>query len=131
MHHIMGVGVAQRIGHFARDGDGLLQGELALAIQPVAQGLPLHVRHGVKEQARTCAVLRRDLTRIEQAEDVGMLQGGAGGDLAQKALTAQSSPEFGPQHLQRDSALMLEVLREVHSRHPAAAELALDPVTIA
>ena len=47
-------------------------------------------------------------------------------DLAQEPLGAQRRGELGAEHLERDLAVVLEVVREVDGRHAAAAELALD-----
>ena len=49
-------------------------------------------------------------------------------DLPQEALGAEAGREIRMQHLDRDSAIVLAVLGEVHGRHAAAAELAIDRV---
>ena len=51
-------------------------------------------------------------------------------DLAQKARGAQLAHEVGAQHLERDEPVMLAVAREIHGRHAAATELALDLVAV-
>ena len=60
-----------------------------------------------------------------------MLQSGARRDLTKKPVHAKGGSQLGPQHLQRDSPMMLEVLRQVDGRHPAPAKLALNQETIA
>ena len=47
-------------------------------------------------------------------------------DLAQEPLGAERGGELRAQHLDRDVAVVLEVVREVDGGHAAAPELALD-----
>ena len=61
---------------------------------------------------------------------MGVLQAGGGLDLALEALGAEGRAQLGPQDLQRDPAVVLQVFGEVDRGHPAAAELALDPVAL-
>ena len=51
-------------------------------------------------------------------------------DLAQEALGAERGGELGAQDLDRDLAVVPEVLGEVDRGHAARAELALDPVAV-
>ena len=97
--------------------------ELHLPGEPRAERLPLDVGHGVVEQPGGFA-------RVMEREDVGVLQPGGGLDLALEALGAEGGAELGPQDLQRDPPAVLEVFGEVDRGHPAAAELALDPVAL-
>ena len=59
-----------------------------------------------------------------------MLQVRDGLDLGEEALGADHGGQLGPQHLDRDLAVVLEVLGEVHRGHAAGAELALDAVAV-
>src|SRR5665213_3513643 len=59
-----------------------------------------------------------------------MLQIGCELDLLQKPLGAEHRGQFSVQHLDRDLAVMLEILGEVYGRHATRAELALDAVAI-
>src|SRR5207249_9635502 len=52
-------------------------------------------------------------------------------DFAQEALAAERHGDFGAQRLEREEALVLRVAREVDCRHAAAAQLAIDDVSIA
>ena len=60
-----------------------------------------------------------------------MLEPGREPDLALEPLRAERRRELGMQDLERDQAVVLEVAREVDGGHPAAAELALEGVTVA
>ena len=59
-----------------------------------------------------------------------MLQIGGRLDLGEEALAADHRGELGPQHLDRDVAVVPEVVREVDGGHAARAELALDAVAV-
>ena len=51
-------------------------------------------------------------------------------DLPQEPSGAERGGELGPQHLDRDLAVVLEVLGEIDGGHAALAELALDAVAV-
>jgi hypothetical protein len=46
-------------------------------------------------------------------------------------LTPVWVSEFGLENLGRDRPVVLEILRQIAGRHPAAAEFAFDPVAVA
>src|SRR5437667_11016450 len=69
------------------------------------------------------------LPRIDQCQDVRVLELRREADLSKEPLGAQHCGELRAQHLERDGAIVFEVAREVHRGHPTAAELALDRVT--
>jgi hypothetical protein len=105
------------------DLDRLFNAELLLALQHLSQRLALDVGHDVVEE-------RVGLARIVQRQDVGMLQVGGDLDLGQEALGPDHGRQLGLEHLQRHLALVLHVLRQEDSGHPALAELALDDVAV-
>ena len=121
VHHALGMGEGERVGDLDQDADRLVHGELALAGQAVAQALPLHVGHHVIEEAL-------GLAGVEQRQDVRVLEPGGDADLAGEPLGAQGGGELGAEHLDRDLAIVLEVISQEHGRHAALAELALDAV---
>src|ERR1700675_4371297 len=47
-------------------------------------------------------------------------------DLAQKSLGPYGLRQSGMEHLERDDAVVLGILRETDRRHPTATELAVD-----
>ena len=59
-----------------------------------------------------------------------MLEPGGEPDLALEPLGAERGGELRVQHLERDRAVVPEVVREVDRRHAAAAELALEPIAV-
>ena len=48
----------------------------------------------------------------------------------QEPLAADHRGQLGTQDLQRDPAVVLDVLGEIDRSHPARAELTLDPVAV-
>ena len=59
-----------------------------------------------------------------------MLEPGGDLDLAMEPLGAQRGGEFLAQHLQRDLAVVLQVLGEIDRGHPARTQLPLDRVAV-
>ena len=59
-----------------------------------------------------------------------MLQVRRDPDLGEEPLGAQHGAQLGIEHLERDVAIVLQVLREVDGGHAAGADLALDPVAV-
>ena len=59
-----------------------------------------------------------------------MLQPGGEADLALEAVGAERGGELGEEDLERDGAVVAEVVGEVDDGHAAAAELALDGVAV-
>ena len=51
-------------------------------------------------------------------------------DLGEKALITEDGAELGPQHLEGDLAVVLEVGGQIDGRHPAGAQRAFDAVAI-
>ena len=59
-----------------------------------------------------------------------MVQVGGGRDLAEKPLGPEGEDQRGADHLYRDFAFVLDVVREIDRGHPARAELAVDAVAV-
>ena len=57
-----------------------------------------------------------------------MGEAGGEGDLPEEPLAAEYRRELGPQDLEGDPAVMLEILGKIHRRHAPAPELALERV---
>lgn len=123
MDHTVAVGVVQRIGHFAGNADGVVHRELTLTLQSCAQRLARDHGHHIVEEAV-------GLSRIEQRQNMGVLESRRGSDLGEKAFGAQHGAEVVVEHLDGHVARMAEVLGEIDRGHAALAELALDAVAI-
>jgi hypothetical protein len=118
---LAGVGVRQRVRHLARDPERVVERQLRLAAEPVAQRGAVHEGHDVVEEA-----VRG--TGVVEGKDVGMLELGRDADLAEEALGSDGSRDIGREDLHGDGSAVLAIVRQVHARHPAPADLALDLV---
>ena len=121
--HAPGVCGGERIGHVAEDANCFRHGELTLLRQLLPERQPLDVRHDVVEEA-----LR--LSRVVHRQDVGVLEVGGNPDLLQKPLGPQRGGQLGSEHLERDLALVPEVVREVNRGHPALAQFTVEAVAV-
>jgi len=117
------VRVGERVGHLATDLERVLERQLLLTLQPVAQGLPFDEGHDVEERAV-------GLAGVEQRKDVRMGELRRDLDLAQEPVRTHRGGQFGAQDLERDVAVVSEIFGEVDRGHPALAQLALDGVAV-
>src|SRR5712691_8231576 len=70
----------------------------------------------------------RPLPRIDERQDVRVLELCRETDLAQEPLGAEDGGKLGAEHLDRDQAVVLHIASEIDRGHPAAAEFARDCV---
>jgi hypothetical protein len=92
MDHALAVDVVQRVCDLVGNRQRLIDWELFLAVETVAQRLAVHKGHDVIQQPTTRAVARvPGGAGVEQREDVRVAQARGDLDLAQKAV----SPERG------------------------------------
>jgi hypothetical protein len=113
------VRVGESFGNIPCDLDRVIDGELALTRQALAQRFSLEVGHYVVKQSIS-------LTGIMQRQDVRVREPGGGGDFAKEPLDAHGRGQFGVQHLQGNVAAVLHVTGEIHRRHAAPAEFTFD-----
>ena len=121
------VGVVERFAGLPHQAQRLRDGKRALAGEPLAQGLALHVRHDVERTGRRLV----GGAGVEQGKDVGVLEPRQDLDLEQEALGGFAGDDLRAQDLDRDGAVVLAVARQIHHRHPAPAQLSVDCVAIA
>ena len=121
MDDVARVRVVERRRDLPRDGDGVVDREIALAVEPVAERLALEEGHDVEQLAVGVA-------RVEQRDDVRMAEPRGDLDLAQEALGPDGVGELGLEELDGDLATVAQVVGEIDGRHPAAADHALDAV---
>jgi len=127
LHVAMDESLAMRVvechAHVTRDPDRLREWHPPLALQSLAQRAVRHVRGHIVE----CAV---GLAGVDERQDVGMGEARRDLDLPQEPLGADRSRELAPEHLDRDFAVVLLVLREVDGRHAAPTELAVNGIAV-
>jgi len=121
MHDALAMRVIERSRDLLCDANRLGDRQLLLARQARAQRLAAHIRDDVEEEVIGGA-------GIDQREDVRMVEPGGNGDLTEKPLRAERSGELLTQDLDRYRPVVPLIVREIHRRHPAAAELPLDAV---
>jgi hypothetical protein len=111
------------VGDLARNPQRVGDRQLPFALESCTQRLALDERHHIEQ-------LPLEASRIEQRQDVRVLQRRRELDLLQESIGAEHGGEFGVQQLERDLTAMPNVLRQVDGRHAARAELALDAVAV-
>ena len=114
------------VGDLQGEPDGVVEGELLLPVDPRPQRLALDVGHDVVEDAGAVG----ELSRVEERQDVGMMEVGRDVDLAEEPLGAEAGRQLRPEDLQGHGPVVPEVFGQEDRRHAAAAELALDAVPI-
>ena len=117
----LAMGVIERARDLRRDAHRVGDRQLLLPRDPLPQRLAVHERHDVEEQAIGVA-------GVMQRQDVRMLQVGGGLDLLEEPVGAHQGGEVRVQHLDRDLAIVLEVVGQIDRGHPAGTQLALDAV---
>jgi len=123
MHETISVRVIQSGADLVRDAERVVDRQLLLAIEPVAERSAGDIWRHVPERAVGFA-------GIDQRNDVRMRQLRGNSDLAQESLGADRSPKLLLQDLDGDLTLVLFLLGEVHGRHSAMADQALDRVPV-
>jgi hypothetical protein len=117
------VRVRERVCHFARDQHRFRKREQPRAREARAQRLAIDERHDVKQEAARFA-------RVVQWQDVRVLQVGRRANLGEKALGAECGGQVRVQHLDRDIARVLEIVREIDGGHATGAEFTLKEIAI-
>src|SRR5438309_1812260 len=127
LHVAMDESLAMRVvechAHVTRDPDRLREWHPPLTLQSLAQRAVRHVRCHIVERAV-------GLAGVDERQDVGMGEARRDLDLPQEPLGADRSREVAPEHLDRDFAVVLLVLREVNGRHAAPTELAVNGIAV-
>jgi hypothetical protein len=99
----LAVGVTQRVRHFAGNLQRVVQWQLTFTPEPIPEGLALDIGHGVPE-------LASGIARVEDGQNVWMLQAGSGPDFPLEPFWTQGSGQVGMQDFQRDWAVVPEIL---------------------
>jgi hypothetical protein len=121
--HAVPMGHGQRLGDFPQESYGFGNRKLTGAGEPFPERLALHVRHDVVEKSVS-------LSRVEQAEDVRVLEPGGDFDLAGETLEPHRGGKIGPEHLDRDVPMVAEVLGEINRGHATLSEFSLEAVAV-
>ena len=122
VHDIVMMRVVERTRDLPGDRQRLVDAELFVTLQAVAQRFSPHVRLHVPQKTV-------GLPRIDQGENVGVIEPRGDLDFIDESFGAELRGDLGPQHLERDLAVVLPLAREIDGRHPARADLSLNVVT--
>jgi hypothetical protein len=87
-----GVSESERISHLTRDPEGILNRQLVLPAESIAEGLALNIWHHVVQEAAGFA-------RIEQRQNVGVTETGRGLDLAEETVRTNGRGQVRVQDL--------------------------------
>jgi hypothetical protein len=96
---------------------------MPLRLEPVTQALPFDERHHIVQHPGR-------LSGVEQRENVGVGQLGGDLDLLQEALRSQRRRQVVAEDLDGDLAVVLEIARQIHGGHAAAADFSVDGVAV-
>jgi hypothetical protein len=121
VHDAVRVRVGERVAHVAQYRDRGVERQRPAALEALPQRSARLERHDVEE-----APIR--LTRIEQRDDVRMMQLGDDLDFAQESLRPEQGRDRRIQNLDGDVATVLHVAREMHRCHAPAAHHPRGPV---
>jgi len=123
MNDAMPVRIVERGSYFSCDSNRVGDPELFFAIQPIAKRFSFDVGHHVEEK-------RIRIARIEERQDVRVIQICGCSYLSEKPVGADDGGELGAKDFYCDFARVTDVACQIHSRHSASTELAIDVVTI-
>src|SRR5688572_19360507 len=113
--------MCQRTCNFTRQAQGVLERQGLPPAEQRTQRLPLDAWHHVVEDVAVSA-------GVEERDDVGVIEVRRYVDLAEEAVASDGSCDVRVQHLDRYITPVLEIVREIHHRHTAPAELTLDSI---
>jgi hypothetical protein len=123
MDHALRVRIIERGGDLSRDRERILERQLPLAPDPVEQRLAIDARHRVVQASARPAP-------VEQWQDVRMVEAPLDLDLPEEARGADRRGHLRTKDLQRDGAIVNEVVCAIHHSHAALAEQVLDRVAV-
>jgi hypothetical protein len=109
---------------FGCDAHGVAYWKPWLSRNSLSQRLAVHERHHVKQRAV-------GLSRVEERQDVRMLQLRGRADLLEESIGAEQRCQIRMQHVQGDAAIVPDIVREPDRGQASGAELALDDVSVA
>jgi hypothetical protein len=99
--------VGKRVGNFTRDQTCVVERQESLSTQTAPQCLTFDMGH---------YVVRKSVCRsgVEKWQDVRVVQTRGESDLGEKTISSEYRGDFGPQKLDRDRPVMLEIAGKKH-----------------
>ncbi len=117
------VGIVERARDLDREPDRFVDGKFLLAGEAIPERFARDEGHHIVEEAV-------NLSRIEQREDVGMLEVRGGSDFGEESLAPDHRREFGAEEFESHVAIMTEVAGPIDGGHAAGAELVGNQVSV-
>ena len=114
MHYAVLVSVVECVVDLLRDGDRVLHTELLFSVEAISERLSLHVGHHVEHEPVS-------IPGIVKREDMRVLELRRRLDFGEESLAPNDCSQLRLEHLQRDFALVLQVVGQVDRRHPTFA----------
>src|SRR2546430_2579734 len=128
MNDSQAVCVGERVQHLLEDPGRVHRRQFPRTCQTRSKSFPLDVGHRVVQQSGAHPVMARDFARIDEGQDVGVLEVRGDADFAQEPFGAERGGHFGMEDLEGDGAVVLDDVREKHGRNAAASHFSLDLV---
>ena len=129
MNHAVPVRVVESACYLCCDSHRVADGKLVFPVETFPHRFTLHIGHHVIRPAFQLALA--DQARIDQTEDVRVLQGSGDFDFAKEPLRAQRLSDIGVENLDSDFAVVFLVVGEEHGRHSAFTQLTFERVAAA
>jgi hypothetical protein len=115
------MGVVQRTSNFADQPGDFVHRERPLPGKPFPETLAFDQRHDIVQ-------LPLGRSRVEEWQDMRMLEFGGGVDLGKETLGADRSGKFRQKHLNGYRAVMADILGTIDRGHAPAAQFPLQDV---
>jgi hypothetical protein len=115
----LGVRVLECVGDFRRYLERLIDGQRTFGLDPLGNRRTIHEGHHIIWEPIY-------LARVEDGQDVRVLQRCRDSYLAREALAADDAREVGAQQLERDPVSMSKIACKVDCRHSTTPKLTLD-----
>ena len=129
MNHAVPMRVVESARYFGGDSHRVGDWKLLFPVETLPQRFALDIRHHVVRPAAQLAVA--DQSRVDQTQDVRMLQVRGDFDFVEESIRAQRRGDLGVENLDGDFAFVFLVVREEHGCHSATTQLTFDRVATA
>jgi len=127
MDDALRVGLVETIGHITGDPENFLDRRPAVPIEFGPETLARHQRH---DEIRKRFAFPVERTRIEQRQDMRVLEGRDHSDLAEESVRAGDHGGLRAQDFDGNATLMARIFRAKDRRHATAPDFTFDSVSM-
>ena len=125
VYDALSVRVVQCTRDFRSNSQRIGNGKLLLAVESLSHRFAFHIRHHVVRSASQLACVFTNDSRIDETQDMGVLEICGNSDLLEKPVSAEHRSELGVKNFYRDFAIVFRVVGEIDGCHAAGSELTL------